>query len=109
MRAGKLDRQITIQQAGSTLDAYGQPTQTWSTFAIRHAQKRDIRPSERFAAGQRLAEETAVFRIRHLDGVTPQMRIQLEGKTYDIHGITELGRRVGLDLLAVAEANNGSS
>lgn len=105
MRAGSLDRQITIQQASVTLDSYGQPSESWSTFATVNAWKREPSARERFTSNQRVAQETVTFRTRYLDGVTPKMRISYDGRTYDILGVTELGRRDGLDLYAEARTD----
>jgi SPP1 family predicted phage head-tail adaptor len=105
MRAGKFDRRIVIQEAISSPDEYGQPIQTWTTFAERLAQKLDVRAQERFEAAQEIATETTTFRIRYLAGVLPTMRVVCEGKTYDIRGIAELGRRRGLDITCEARAD----
>ena len=103
MRAGLLDRQITIEEATTAQDSYGQPLETWTTFAVVWAAKVDIKARERFTANQPLAEETTRFRIRYLDNLTPQMRVRHDGKVYDIQGIAELGRRVGLEITARAQ------
>lgn len=102
MRAGPLDRRIVIQEAVTVQDSLGQPIETWSTFAERWASRMDVTGRERFASQQEIASETTVFRIRWLEGVTRQMRITSEGKTYDIESIAELGRREGLDISATA-------
>ena len=105
MRAGRLDRLITIGEFTSVQDSYGQEIETWPEFATVWAEKIDIKARERFAAQQDIAEETTRFRIRWLAGVTPKMRIQHDGKTYDIEGIAELGRRAGLEITATARAD----
>ncbi len=102
MRGGHLDRQIVIQQAAESRDSFGEPVKTWSTFATVWASKLDIVGRERFAARQDLAEESTVFRIRWLAGVTAKMRIVHDGKTYGIQGLAELGRSEGIDITAVA-------
>ena len=105
MRAGKMDRWITIEQFTAVQDSYGQETETWSEFKSVWAEKVDIKARERFAAQQDIAEETTRFRLRWLEDVTPKMRIVLDGKTYDIEGIAELGRRAGLEITATARAD----
>lgn len=106
MRAGKLDRRITIEQAAYSQDDFGQEQPVWTTFAERAAQRMDMKGTERFAANQVMATITATFRIRYLPGLKPTMRIVHEGKTYDITGIAELGRRRGLEITATARADN---
>ena len=103
MRAGRLDRRVTIERSIETQDDYGAPVQTWSVVAVVFAEKRDIRARERFAAEQDIGEETTVFVIRWLDGVTTKHRLRCEGKTYNIEGIAEVGRREGLEITATAQ------
>lgn len=101
MRAGSLDRQIVIQSAASARDSYGQPIETWSTFATVQAYRRDIRGAERFTAGHDVAIRSAVYRIYWLAGVTEQMRI-VDGETYRITGIAEDRRQNWMELTAEA-------
>ena len=100
-----MDRFITIEEFTSVQDAFGQETETWTEFATVWAEKVDIKARERFAAAQDIAEETTRFRLRYLLGVSPKMRIVDDGKTYDIEGIAELGRRVGMEITATARAD----
>ncbi len=100
MRAGELDRKIVIQSATSAQDDYGQPTETWATFATVWAKKRDLRGDEYFAAKQMTAKVDAIFTIRWLEGVLTTMRISYDGQYWDIRSINELGRREGLELYA---------
>ncbi len=101
MRAGDLDRLITIEQPTESVDAYGAPTQTWATLAQVWAQVKPVRGSEYFAAQQMNARVDAVFRVRYRTDLTTKMRISYNSETYDIQGIIEIGRREGLELMAV--------
>ena len=105
MRAGKLDRWITIEEFSAVQDAFGQETETWTEFATVWPEKVDVKARERFTAQQEIADETTRFRMRWLTGITPKMRIVHDGKTYDIEGIAELGRRVGMEITATARAD----
>ena len=109
MRAGKMDRWITIEQFTAVQDSYGQETETWTEFAKVWAEKVDIKARERFAAAQDIAEETTRFRLRWLAGITPKMRIVLDDKTFNIEGIAELGRRAGLEIVAVARVDDAAT
>lgn len=102
MRAGRMDRLITIQQRSDSQDSYGQPVPSWSTLAEVWADKKDVKASERFASEQRIAEQTTVFRIYWRDDVTAKMRVSYDGKVYDINGVAEIGRREGLELTTTA-------
>jgi SPP1 family predicted phage head-tail adaptor len=100
MRAGTLDRTITVQTFTETVDDYGTPTQGWAYFATLRAQLVEASTDE-FLRGYGESETTvAVFRTRWRDGVTPQMRIVYAGKPLNIREIKEIGRRRGLELRA---------
>jgi SPP1 family predicted phage head-tail adaptor len=102
LNAGRLDRRITIEIKTVAQDEFGQPVETWTTLATVWAHKRDIRASEKFRAQQEIAEEAAVFEIRWRSGIDAGDRLVHDGKTYDIEGVAEIGRREGLELMATA-------
>lgn len=104
MRPGKMDRQIVIKSATEAQDAAGQPISTWTTFATVWAERKDVRGSERFTAGQELAARTAVYRIRWLTGINEKMRVVDAGATYEITGIAE-NKRQGWAELSVEAIN----
>lgn len=104
MRSGELDRLITIEQATESTDAYGAPTLTWDPPANSWqvwAQVKPIRGQEYFAAQQVNARVDTTFRIRYRSDITTKMRISYGGEYYDIQSIIELGRREGLELMAI--------
>lgn len=98
MRAGNLDRLIEIQRRGTGLDLYGTPVETWTTFATMRAQL--LKNATDTREGQRGETTNAVltFRMRYLDGVTLENHVSYQGQQFEIIGISEIGRRVGLDL-----------
>lgn len=103
MLGARLDRQVVIQTFSEERDAAGQPVKTWSTFATVWAEKRDMRGSERFDAQQIVDDEVATFVIRWLAGVTAEMRVVADGRTYEIVGApAEIGRREGLEITGKA-------
>lgn len=98
MRAGKLDRTITIERPTTALDLYGTPVTGWVLVATTRAQIINA-ATEEFIRGQGASTETSItFRIRWLDGVTVENRITYEGAAYDIKETKELGRKRGLDI-----------
>lgn len=101
MRAGDLDRRITIEQATAGTDDYGAPTQTWATLAQVWAQVKPVRGQEYFAAQQVNARVDTVFKIRHRTDITTAMRISYGSEYYDIQSVLEIGRREGLELMAI--------
>lgn len=106
MRAGNLDREITIEAVTETRTATGAISQSWATFATVWAERKDVRASEQFKANREMAERATVWRIRYLPGLTEKHRINDGTQTWDIDAIAELGRRDGLEVLAM---RSGSS
>lgn len=104
MRAGKLDRTITIQRASVTDDDYGAPQEAWATVATVRAQLIQSTAKEFIRDYGAAGVTTCVFRIRYLAGVTLADRVGYDGKTYDVKEITEIGRRRGLELRCVQQA-----
>lgn len=99
MQAGRLDREITIQQATETNDSYGSVQVVWSTYASPWAQVIAVRAEERVVSGRILATKVNRFRIRYDSGITEKMRIVYESENYNIRGISEIGRQEGMELL----------
>ncbi|WP_035724641.1 phage head closure protein [Fodinicurvata fenggangensis] len=102
MRAGKLDRRITIERLVTGTDPYGAPTETWQTLASVWAQVLQESGQEFFAADAIQAERRVVFRIRYRDDLAMTDRVTYGDWQHDIHEIRELGRRDGLELHCTA-------
>lgn len=104
MRAGRLDRRVTIQaRTAAQNSAHGETTYTWADVATVWAAVQDLRGREYFAAQQEQAEVSTRFTMRWRTGVTVLNRLVYDGKTYNIRQVAELGRRAGLEILADAE------
>ncbi len=87
INAGQLRHPITIEQmASEPRDAVGGITPTWSTFASPWAALKSGSAREFVAAQARHGEVTHLFIIRHIDGITPKMRINFDGRLFDIQG-----------------------
>lgn len=87
MRAGKLNKRITIQQAGTTQDANGEIIEAWSTFAAVWAGIQDITGREYLAAAATQNATTSKITIRHLDGVLPAMRVMHGADIFNIEAV----------------------
>lgn len=109
MQAGKLDRRIVIQRSTTSADAFNEPVETFATLATVWAEAKPISDGERMKAGQTLADKMIRFTIRYsstVADVDPRDRIVFDGRTFDISGIKEVGRRVGLEITATARAES---
>ncbi len=109
IRAGNLDRRITIQVASEMAESFGQPIPTWTTFKSVWARIIPQMGNESFADEQRSARATVKFQIRYLAGVNPEMRLLHRGETYEIDDVSEADRNHDLILTChVFEAQSGS-
>ncbi len=102
MRAGRLDKTLTISRVTTTVDEYGTPVEGWATVATVRAQRVRLNVEEQLRAFGNASEAVAVFRVRHMDGLTLADRITCDGEIFDLKGIEPLGRREGMDLRCVA-------
>ena len=98
MKAGELDRKITIERASTTIDEYGTAQETWSPVAIMRAELVQSAVTDTTHESGALTESTLTFRTRYLAGLTPADRISYEGATYRIKRFVEIGRRRGLEI-----------
>lgn len=102
IRAGKLDRSITIERKSETVSVSGGVGTAWTNIATMRTEVVQQSANE-FLTGYGEAEAgTIIFRIRYLAGITTADRIMFDGTAYNIKEIVELGRRRGLELRAVA-------
>lgn len=107
MRAGKLDRRITIQTPMVTQNAAGEEVIVWSNFAEDIPAQRTYRTGseEAFQAIEQNAESRRNYTIRWIDGITEKMRVEDDGRYFDIMAFEEIGRRRGLTLITIGYPN----
>jgi SPP1 family predicted phage head-tail adaptor len=92
---------VTIQQRVSGVDAAGGVRNTWEDFATRWASVDWAAGSEVWGSAQRSGRVPAVFRLRYLAGVTPAMRLTLDGKVYNVlSAVDQEGRKAELVITA---------
>lgn len=101
MRAGQLDRRITIQRPATVDDpVYGPQPGGWEDVHARiPAQVLDDLPSktESVQGGLRMSDHPARVRIRYMRGLTSAMRVVVHDVTDEVYQIdstpAEIGRR----------------
>jgi len=108
MRAGKLDRRLTIRRLTETgRNNYNEPIVDWADVATVWAQQRPERGSERVAASQLAGTSVMTFHIRYRADVTVKDRLVYEGRKYEIIAPPrEIGRRVVTEIDAIARADD---
>jgi SPP1 family predicted phage head-tail adaptor len=96
LQAGKLDRRARIEQKIVTRDDYLAEVVSWQEVTTVWAGKRDLSGREYFAAAATQSAVDCEITIRWRAGLRTDMRLLLDGAVYDIHAVTEIGRREGL-------------
>jgi len=101
MRAGRMDRRITIQKVTETQNTYGEPIEAWTDHRTVWAEVVPQRGSsgEHYRNPELVSTNRLIFRIRYLIGITNKMRIEYNSDYYDIKTTAELGRREILEIL----------
>jgi SPP1 family predicted phage head-tail adaptor len=100
MRAGAMDRYITIQKNTVTTDAYGASINTWSTRVQVWAERRELAMAERIQAQAVKSDLSAKYYVRYNTAILVKDRIVDGSDTYEVTGIVEIGRKQGHILLA---------
>jgi SPP1 family predicted phage head-tail adaptor len=104
--AGRIDRRVTIERATAERNAVGQRVESWAATATRFAAVAPAPGTERFASGETAANAPMRFVFRwepDLVRVTDRL-LHEDGRHYDVQSVTEIGRREGWEVLAVARA-----
>jgi SPP1 family predicted phage head-tail adaptor len=84
MRAGELDKRITIQYAAKSKNSFGEDIETWTALATVWANIEFTNGNERFLQQERIAETTAVFKIRIRSDVDSTRRIKYKNRYFNI-------------------------
>ena len=100
--AGPMDRVCVISSRTLAPNSYGEQIETFTNFATVWAEKVELSGQEQLLAQQVTAEVMRIFRIRWRSDVTATCRLLVEGISYGILYIAELGRRERLELTCKA-------
>lgn len=104
MRAGEMDRLVTLQRFTTTEDEYGERIEIWTNLATVFAEARQQGGREYLAAATTLAEVRVVFFLRWFPDITVLDRVNYDGVLHNIVEVREIGRRDGVELHTVAAA-----
>ena len=99
MRAGTLDRLITIESESTALDLYGAPTKVWTAVATMRAQVLQFATDDHESERGNTTDTKITFRMRWMDGLTLDNRLCYQSQAFIIRQIKEIGRRIGLDVV----------
>ncbi len=90
---GKLDTRIVIQTYTAALNSFGEETITWSTLATVWAAMDWTGSGESEGSDQEITATMLVATIRYRSDIDTKMQVVWDSTTYDITGITQLGRK----------------
>lgn len=107
MKAGKLDRRITIQRQGAATDNGIELVDgALEDYATRWASWKPANGREVFENLGREAKSAGTFWLRYdstTSGTLPTDKVVFDGRYWDIQSITQIDRRDGVELLVVAD------
>lgn len=111
MRLGKLNKRITVRRASApTRNAMNEPVEVWGDLGKFWAEQIDQRPTESWKAGQTAAQVERVWRVRwhaRTATISPSDRLVCDGREFQIIGVTEVGRRFGIEIVGIAYSEEG--
>lgn len=105
MAAGKMDRSIAIQAPiTGAANKYNEKVPTFTTFATVYGEKTELSGTQQLLAQQDINDKIVKFQIYWRTDVNTTCRLIVDGETYQITYVAEVGRRKGLLLTAKALA-----
>lgn len=111
MNTGDLDRRIVLFKASPAQDTHGDTVSRFDLLCTVWASVRSAPGSERLQSGENAASAPTVFRIRHsrqVAGLNPKDSVEYpvaSGRLFDIKSVVEIGRREGVEIVAVGRAD----
>ena len=100
MQASKLDREITIRRATTSLDEAGIPFRTWTDLVYLRAELVENAATEKVGQSGEVTTKEVLFRTRFFDGVTVADLIRYDSADYNIKSVSSIGRRRGFEIKA---------
>lgn len=111
MRLGRLNKRITIRRAcAPTRNALNEPEEVWADIGCFWAEQVQQRPMESWKAGQTAAQVERVWRVRwtaRTATISASDRLNCDACEFQIIGVTEIGRRVGVEIIGIAYSEEG--
>jgi SPP1 family predicted phage head-tail adaptor len=109
VKAGALNRKITLQTRDSGTDDAGQPVQTWTDLASVWADIRGANGLNTIKASLDGVEINAYsFRIRYRTDVDATKRVVYGGQNYDVKQVRhDFARKEWTDLICEVGGNDG--
>ena len=90
---GKLRERVTVQQSAATRNSLGESVLSWTDWQTVWASVEGVSSREALDAGQQETTITHRVRLRHLPGLTQNMRFTWRSRTLNIVSLLEYGNR----------------
>ena len=84
MKAGALDKRITVQTPTITQDTMGQPVTSWATLAQRWASVEPLQGREAQLVHALFSEATHKISMRYLSGLNAKCRVSWDSRYFNI-------------------------
>ena len=108
VRAGTLNRKVSLQRRSSGKDALGQPVDAWTEYANVWGAVLQLRGIEKVTGGTQVDTGNASIRIRFRADVTNGDRAVCQGIIFNIASVLpNVASREYTDLVCTENANNG--
>jgi SPP1 family predicted phage head-tail adaptor len=91
--AGKMRERVTVQIASGSTNTLGETVLAWNNSTAVWASVEGVSAREALALGQQETVVTHRVRMRHLPGLTQQMRFSWRSRTLNIVSLLEHGNR----------------
>lgn len=101
MRAGKLDRVITLERSTYVSDGHGGEDLVWAKLGNVRAQIVQANTEEFVRSYGIVQDELVIFRIRHYPTLDTADRVRFAGQVYNINQVAQIGRERGMELRCV--------
>ena len=109
LEAGERDRIIQIEALTESVGSGGFPVETWVLLVTMFAKRAEVRGRETHGADGVAARVTTRFEVNYRSDLDPESidvpkvrRIKAAGRTFDIVEASQIGRREGIEFLAIA-------
>jgi head-tail adaptor len=101
MLPGRRDRKIVIERdMGTAANALNEAVPVWTSWKTVWAEKVEARGAEMLAFDRKVNSRIATFKCPFIEGLTPTDRVNEGGTIWNIIAQSEIGRRVGTEIVA---------
>lgn len=107
MRVGPLRFLATVKELEKVQDEVGGVRENWQDVGKAWVDVQYITGSEKYIAHEKYTDATHKVFMRYFAGITPEMRIDIKGKIYEIVAVQDSHLRDTRHILVVKDVKNG--